>query len=225
LVMMNYPHNPSGQIATKNWLAELCDLCEHRDIRLFNDNPYYLLSYDLTNSYTLSDIAPTYKHLSWAEAFSASKIISNGTGWRIGAIVGSPDFVGDIAKIKGNTDSGFVAPMAAGVLYAIEHDQEHIEECRYRYVRRVVVLTAILAKYGMKIAVEPRAGFFTLWLRPRMAFGMPINDADQFNSLMIAKTGVVGVPFEPYIRYAVTSDVEAMAGDIKEAFKKAEVSY
>jgi len=42
---------------------------------------------------------------------------------------------------------------------------------------------------------------------------------------MIEKTGVVGVHFEPYIRYAVTGDIEAMADAIDSAFLKAKVSY
>jgi hypothetical protein len=42
---------------------------------------------------------------------------------------------------------------------------------------------------------------------------------------MIEKTGVVGVHFEPYIRYSVTGDIEAMAKVIDGAFAQAEVGY
>ena len=43
--------------------------------------------------------------------------------------------------------------------------------------------------------------------------------------MMIEATGVVGVHFPPYVRYAVCADVEAVAGEIEEAFRKARVSY
>lgn len=43
--------------------------------------------------------------------------------------------------------------------------------------------------------------------------------------MMIEKTGVVGVHFPGYIRYAVCGDVAAMGNDIDEAFAKADVSY
>lgn len=229
LIMVNYPHNPSGQIATREWWQELCRHCRDHNIRLFNDNPYYILSHS-PDSCALTEVAGEFPGLefpglSWAEAFSASKVISNGTGWRIGAIVGSPDFIGDIATIKGNTDSGFAAPMAAGVLHAIENDKEGIAACRELYGRRIEILIDILRKQRMMLAVHPGAGFFTLWRRPIKAFGQEIIDAEHFNFLMIEKTGVVGVHFEPYIRYAVTGDVEAMAGAIDDAFSKAEVSY
>jgi hypothetical protein len=42
---------------------------------------------------------------------------------------------------------------------------------------------------------------------------------------MIEKTGVVGVHFEPYIRYSVTGDIEAMADVIEKAFVAAKIGY
>jgi LL-diaminopimelate aminotransferase len=224
LLMVNYPHNPTGQIATREWWQEICAACEQNDIRIFNDNPYYILSHT-KESCALTEVAADFKALSWAEAFSASKVISNGTGWRIGAIVGSPDFVADIATIKGNTDSGFVAPMAVGVLNAMENDKANVAACRELYKRRIKILSDILVKNGMRPAIEPGAGFFTLWQRPDYAFGEEIRDAQHFNYLMIEKTGVVGVHFEPYVRYSVTGDIEGMAEVIENAFAQANVGY
>ena len=225
LIMMNYPHNPSGAVASKEWLKGLCEYCEEHNIRIFNDAAYAALSYD-SDSYCLSEVAASFPKLSWAEAFSASKLIGNGTGWRIGAMVGSPDFIGDIKTIKGNTDSGFAAPLAAGALYALEHDRDSIRGVVDLYHRRSSLLCKILLDAGMRLAIEPRAGFFTLWQTPKRAFGQEVQDAKAFNFAMIENTGLVGVHFNPYIRYAVASaDVEAIADDIKAAFAKAEVSY
>ncbi len=224
LIMTNYPHNPTGQIATLEWWKELCVFCQEKSIRLFNDAAYIALSHK-SESCSLTEVAVDFPELSWAEAFSASKLIGNGTGWRIGAIVGSPDFVGDIKTIKGNTDSGFVAPMAAGVIRAIEKTPESIRWVRETYGSRLKVLIDLLTKHGMQLAVEPGAGFFTLWDTPVRAFGEEIRDAKHFNFMMIERTGVVGVHFHPYIRYAVCGDVEAMAYDLDVAFSKAKVSY
>ena len=224
LLMVNYPHNPSGQIATREWWQEICAYCEKNNIRIFNDNPYYILSHT-KDSCTLTEVATDFHELSWAEAFSASKVISNGTGWRIGAMVGSPDFIGDIATIKGNTDSGFAAPMAIGALNAMENDKANVYACRELYKRRIKILIDILTGHGMRLAIEPGAGFFTLWQRPDKAFGEEIKDAEHFNYLMIEKTGVVGVHFEPYMRYSVTGDIEGMAEVIENAFAQARVGY
>lgn len=226
LLMLNYPHNPSGQIATNDFWHMICGYCAVNNIRLFNDSAYYCLSHN-PESCSLTQVASIYPELSWAEAFSASKVISNGTGWRVGAIVGSPDFVGDIATIKGNTDSGFVSAMAIGALHAMEHDKPGVEACRARYKARLDILIGTLQRFGMQLAVEPGAGFFALFKRPDQAFGQRITSAEQFNWLMVEASdpGIAGVHFDPYIRYSVTGPVEQWIEDITRAFDKANISY
>jgi LL-diaminopimelate aminotransferase len=173
----------------------------------------------------LSELAPEYPELSWAEAFTAAKLIGNGTGWHIGAMVGSPDFIGDLKVIKGNTDTGFVAPMAAGVVAAMENDQEGIRRYRDMYQARLNTFIGLLTRHGMRLALEPAAGFFTLWLVPTRAFGKAVESAEHFNFMMIEATGLVGVHFPGYIRYAVCADIAALATEIDAAFNKAQVSY
>jgi aspartate/methionine/tyrosine aminotransferase len=224
LIMMNYPHNPSGQVASREWLQKICEVCSARHIRLFNDAAYVVLSY-AADSVTLAEIAPDYAELSWAEAFTAAKLIGNGTGWHVGAMVGSPDFIGDLKVVKGKTDTGFVAPMAAGVVAAFERDQSGIARYREMYRTRLKRLIELLAGHGMQLALEPAAGFFTLWRIPTRAFGQKVESAEHFNFLMIERTGVVGVHFPGYVRYAVCADIDAMSKQIEEAFVQAEVSY
>lgn len=231
LLMLNYPHNPTGQVATRAFWQKICQHCSDHKIRIFNDAAYAILVFHniaLNKEVcTLAEVAQDYPELSWAEAYSASKVIGNGTGWRVGAMVGSPDFIGDIAIIKGNTDSGFFAPAAYGVLNCMQSDTGSIMRIRDTYEYRVTFLTTILQSRGMKIAVSPGAGFFTLWQAPKKAFGQPIKDAEEFNYLMIDKTGVAGVHFGPYIRYAVTSPIEdaSWRKAICSAFDQAEVEY
>lgn len=224
LAMLNFPHNPSGQIATQEYWQEVCAFCEKKGIRLFNDGAYLALAHD-ESCCALADVAPGFPGLSWIEAYSASKSIWNGTGWRVGAVAGSPDFIADLGRIKGNTDSGFFAPAAHGALIALEEDKEGVEKVRQKYQERINLLVSILKSCGMQMAVLPRAGFFTLWLAPKFAFGRQIKDAEHFNNEMIQRTGIVGVPFGPYIRYAVTSPIENWMSPIMEAFSTAHVSY
>ena len=77
----------------------------------------------------------------------------------------------------------------------------------------------------MRLAIEPRAGFYTLSKSPTRAFGQAVSGAEEFNFLMIEKTGVVGVHFANYLRYAVCADVDAMRDDLEVAFKSAKVAY
>ena len=224
LIMLNLPHNPTGTVGKRSWLEGLCAYCEENGIRVFNDAAYAILTHT-DEAVTLTDVAIDFPNLSWAEAFSASKA-GNMTGWRIGAMVGSPDFIGDIARVKGNTDSGFAAPMAAGVIDLFENHRDKIKTYQQLYATRLEILIRNLQSTGMKLAVKPEAGFFALFLCPKRAFGQDIADADQFNQLMIKNTGVVGVDFGQYIRYAIcAAPVEELIDEIRASFEKAKVSY
>ena len=224
LIMTNYPHNPSGQIASTEWFEILCDYCSKNDIRLFNDAAYISLSHS-DNCSNLTEVAGDFSELSWCEAFTAAKLIGNGTGWHIGAAIGSPDFISDLREVKGKTDAGFVAPMAAGVLAALEEEQANISKYRTMYRQRLETLSQIMEDQGMKLAIKPRAGFYTLWETPRHAFGKTISNAAEFNFSMIEQTGLVGVHFGDYVRYAVCADIDAVKEGIKNAFRQAQVSY
>jgi aspartate/methionine/tyrosine aminotransferase len=224
LLSFNLPHNPTGAIGKKYWLEEVCRICSERKIRIFNDAAYAILMHSSIGS-TLTDVALKFPNLNWAEAFSSSKA-GNNCGTRVAAVVGSPEFMEDIAQINGNMNSGLSAVMAAGVLELFEKHKLLVDGVREVYAKRLYLLIDLLTKQGMRMAVEPHAGFFALFKCPKKAFGVEITSAKQFNELMINNTGVVGVDFDPYIRYAVcTTDIEAEAVAIAKAFRTANVSY
>ncbi|MCK5667369.1 MAG: aminotransferase class I/II-fold pyridoxal phosphate-dependent enzyme, partial [Thiotrichaceae bacterium] len=225
LLMLNYPHNPSGQTVTIEWWRMICDYCEMHNIRIFNDAAYAKLAFGYHD--TLADIATEFPNLSWAESYSSSKLGCNFTGWRVGAIVGSEDFINDIATIKGNIDSGLFAPAAVGVLAAIRYEKEAIKQYCLTFQDRQAWLSEALLKRGMKLAINPQATFFNIWKLPRVAFGQTIISAEHFNLLMIQKGGLVGVHFDPYIRYAVVADIlqADFQSAVETAFDEAKVAY
>ena len=83
----------------------------------------------------------------------------------------------------------------------------------------------LLSGLGMRLALKPRAGFYTLWEAPASAFGRPMASSEEFNMAMIEETGVVGVHFPGCIRYAVCADVGAMQEGLRTAFQAASVEY
>lgn len=227
LIMINYPNNPSGQVAPRKWLEALCQYCEENDIRLVNDAAYSMLVHsDTKDSPTLTEVAINYPNLEFIELFSSSKEVGNGTGLRIGAAVGTIEFIENLKEIKGNTDSGVAAPMAAGVLNSIKTDIAGIIRCRILYEERLKMLVMILLESGMKPVVKPKAGFFVLCEVPKFAYGEKIIDAEHFNKTMLNHTGFVAVPIGKYIRFSVAGfPVEERAQDISAAFEKAQIQY
>jgi ADP-ribose pyrophosphatase YjhB (NUDIX family) len=142
------PLNPAGIIATREWMEKLCAYCEKNGIRLVNDSAYSMLV-NSEQAVTLTDVAVNFPGLNWGEMFSASKA-GNNTGWRIGAVVGSPEFMGDIKRINGNMNSGPVAAMAIGALELFEKYPHKIAEYRDLYHKRLIVLRDILHNAGSR---------------------------------------------------------------------------
>ena len=227
LIMLNMPNNPSGQIANREWLEELCRYCEEHDIRIINDGAYVNLDHSGENI-TLTDVAVGFPNLSFLEFFSISKELENGTGSRLGAVVGSEDFVEDFLQIKGNTDSGVPGIIMAGAIYSVENDQDGIIRCRQKYEERMETVIDIMLEQNMKLVLEPKATFFSLWKVPRFAFGEEVMDAEHFCKLLIKEAKIVLIPFGDYVRVSVAAypmeEVEKALAVFR-AFEKANVVY
>lgn len=207
LIMVNYPNNPTGQISTEGYWHDLCSFCETYGKRLFNDGAYNMLA--PSEHSPLKNIAIHYPGLSWAESDSESKMGANFTGHRVGAIVGSDDFVGDIKIIKGNSDSGFYAPAAVGAIIVLRYAMEEIMRYRQIFQRRQKLFCKIALSHGMRPVVDPKGTFFNLWETPKRAFGQDIRDSKHFNEVTVHHTGLLAVHIAPEcIRYAVVADIE-----------------
>ena len=90
---------------------------------------------------------------------------------------------------------------------------------------RLNILQRLMINAGMRLAITPRAGFFTLWETPSNAFGEPISSAAEFNFMMIERTGVVGVHFGNFMGYAVCADIKSIETALADAFQAADPAY
>ena len=80
----------------------------------------------------------------------------------------------------------------------------------------------------MKLVLEPKATFFSLWKVPCFAFGEGVKSAEHFCNLLIKNTGIVLMPFGDYVRVSVAEypiEEPGKAFAVYRAFEKAEVKY
>lgn len=224
LVFVIRPGNPAAVGASVADWKELVEFCVEKNMRLVNDGAYAGLAADSTHA-TLASVAKDYPELEWLELYSVSKSY-NDPGARLGALVGSKDFVEDFILVKGNTDSGPVPGVMAAYGEFLSNPaaaRAALGEIRGLYEKRLAYLIPRLKAAGLKPACETQAGFFTLWKTPKSAFGKELpaeGRHEAFNRAVITETGIVGVHFsapgadgapEPLIRYAVCADVLAPA--------------
>ncbi|MEE8424801.1 MAG: pyridoxal phosphate-dependent aminotransferase [Elusimicrobiota bacterium] len=225
LIYVIRPGNPAAVGATSAEWKPIIEFCIERGARLVNDAAYAGLVEG--NHDPLASVAKDYPELEWIEMYSVSKSFSD-PGARLGALVGSKDFIEDFQLIKGNTESGPV-PYVMAAYGEFFKDRAKakaaMDRLRNMYESRLKYVIPKLKGAGLRPACGTDAGFFTLWKVPKRVLGVdPAEDAkarelpmhELFNRLVITETGIVGVHFagpmirgcsEPLIRYAVCTDV------------------
>ena len=225
LVFVIRPGNPASVGSTAGEWQALIQFCLEHKTRLVNDAAYAGLTDE--PHIPLAAVAKDYPELEWLELYSVSKSFSD-PGARLGALVGSKEFVEDYTTIKGNTDSGPVpAIMAAYGRYFedLPAVRQELSSLRGLYRSRLNYVIEALKKAGLRQACPTDAGFFTLWKVPRRVLGQDLavearkqslSIHEAYNRLVISETGIVGVHFsgfaadsqpEPLVRYAVCTDV------------------
>jgi aspartate/methionine/tyrosine aminotransferase len=226
LIFVIRPGNPAAVGATAGDWKELIEFCLEGGIRLVNDAAYSGLA-GKGHHAPLAQVAKDYEELEWLELYSVSKSY-NDPGARLGAMVGSRDFVEDYLLIKGNTDSGPVPSVMAAYGRFFQDRafaRRTLEDLRRLYERRLAYVVPKLKAAGLAPACETDAGFFTLWKVPRQVLGVELASQartralpphEAFNRLVISQTGLVGVHFagcshdgkpDPLVRYAVCTNV------------------
>ena len=113
ILYLNYPNNPTGAIAPKEYLERVVARCAELDIVLVYDNPYSEMTFD---GYVAPSIFDVDGAREVAIEFHSLSKTYNMTGWRCGWACGNRGIIGALAKVKGFLDTGqFMAIQRAGV--------------------------------------------------------------------------------------------------------------
>jgi LL-diaminopimelate aminotransferase len=190
-MFLNYPNNPTGACATKDFLNDLVAFAKQYDIAICYDNPYAEVLFDGQEriSFLMADGAKDVG----VELNSLSKPF-NMCGWRIGMAVGNPDLIGAISKVKENTDSGIFNAIQYAGIYALKNEAAFINCMLEIYGRRRELVLESLRRIG--IAFNPSRGTFYLWVP--VPKGMT---SLEFTNRLFEKTAVVVAAGTAYGKY------------------------
>lgn len=203
LLYINYPNNPTGQIATPEFFREVVAFAKKNGILVIHDAAYAALTY--YGEKPLSFLSVEGAMEVGAEIQSLSKGF-NMTGWRMGFLAGNEKIVAAYGAVKDNTDSGqFRAIQKAGI-YALEHPEITDGICG-KYARRMTLLADTLCSLGFRAA--PAKGSFYCYVEaPRgLADGHKFATAQEAAEYMIVNANISVVPWDDsgaYLRFSVT---------------------
>lgn len=160
LVMLNYPHNPTGALASREFFAEMVVLAKRYNFMVINDFAYGQITYDGLKAPSFLEIPGA---LDVGVEFGSFSKSYNMAGWRLGYCVGNKEMVGGLAKIKGYYDYGiFSAIQVAGIVAMRDCDDAIVEQVAV-YQKRRDALCDGLTRMGWDVE-KPKAGMF-LWRR------------------------------------------------------------
>lgn len=188
---LNYPNNPTGTCADKDFFTRLVAWAKTHGILLMNDNPYSEIVFSPERRLSLMQ-APGAKDIC-VEFNSLSKAY-NMTGWRIGMAVGAEKIIHAMCRCKENVTSGIFNAIQLASIKAMDDGDGEIEKMLAIYRRRRD--TVIRALAAMSLHVQPGDGTFYLWIPvPHSLTSM------DFAEKLLDEAGILVTPGTAYGQY------------------------
>jgi alanine-synthesizing transaminase len=156
MLILNFPSNPTSQCVDLAFFERIVALAREHGIYVVHDLAYADIVFDGYRAPSIMQV-PGAKDVA-VEFFTLSKSY-NMAGWRVGFMVGNPDLVAALARIKSYHDYGTFTPIQIASIVALEGPQECVEQIRLTYQKRRDVLCGGLNGVGWQVQV-PKATMY-----------------------------------------------------------------
>jgi aspartate aminotransferase len=199
-IILNSPNNPSGAMYSRDFIAEMVELCEKKSLYLIMDDIYNRLVFD-------GKTAPICYDYAKAPLEQSKLVVINGvsktyamTGFRIGWALANRELTEAMGNIQSQQTSGPSAPSQWAAVGALNGVQASVESLRLTLENhRNVMLERLQAIPGVKVA-KPDGTFYCF-----PDFSAYMKDSQKLANFLLQKVRVVSVPgkefgFEGHLR-------------------------
>ncbi|PSL34395.1 aminotransferase [Planomicrobium soli] len=212
LMYLNYPNNPTGGVASKEFFDETAAFAKQHGIGVVHDFAYGAIGFD-------GQKPPSFLQTQGAkevgiEMYTLSKTY-NMAGWRIGFAVGNAKMIESLNLIQDHLFAGLSPALQVAAAAALSGDQQCVDRLVETYEKRREVLIAECARIGWDIKA-PKGSFFA-WLPIPKGF----TSVEFSNYLMdhadisVAAGSGFGASGEGYIRVGLLVDESRIAEAIQ----------
>ena len=223
MMILGFPSNPTAQCVDLSFFERIVALAREHNILVVHDLAYADITFD-------GYVAPSIMQVEGArdvavEFFTMSKSY-NMAGWRVGFMVGNPQLVNALARIKSYHDYGMFTPIQVASIAALEGPQDCVAQVVQQYQSRRDVLAKGLHEAGWPVDI-PKASMY-IWARIPEAY-RSIGSLEISKRLLAdAKVAVSpGIGFgeygDEYVRFALIENeqrIRQAVRGIKEMFRK-----
>jgi aspartate aminotransferase len=188
-ILINSPNNPSGAVYAEDFIRQVVELCEQKDIWLIMDDTYNRLVFDgrhPVNAYAYTEANVDTSKL--VVVNSVSKMYAM-TGFRLGWAIGNRDLVKAMSNIQSQQTSGPATPSQWAAVGALNGVQNSIDALRLTLQNNRDVLVARLSAIpGVKVT-KPSGTFYAF-----PDFSAYERDSQKLAAFLLEKVRVVTVP-------------------------------
>jgi aspartate/methionine/tyrosine aminotransferase len=205
LMWVSYPHMPTGATAPHKLYDDLIAFGLQNNILIVNDNPYGFVLNDSPRSILKYRGAKEV----CIELNSLSKTF-NMAGWRVGMVLGKPEFIESILKVKSNMDSGMFYAIQKGAVEALKCSPFWFASLNSVYQQRRELVWQLAAKLGCSFNPESVGMFVWAKLPPGEKSEPFIDKLLKEHHIFVAPGTIFGSNGEGYIRFSLCADEEAI---------------
>lgn len=205
-VVLNYPNNPTTELASLDFYREVVSFCRKQGIYILSDLAYSEIYFDIEPPPSILQI-PEAREIA-VEFTSMSKTYSM-PGWRIGFATGNRRLISALTRIKSYLDYGAFTPIQVAAAAALNGPQDCVEEIRQVYRERRDVLISGLEAAGWSIPAPSSTMFAWAPLPPALRHLGSL----EFSKLLLKEANVAVSPGggfgengDEYIRIALVEN-------------------
>lgn len=183
-ILIGYPNNPTGAVATRQNLLEVARLAEKHDLVVVSDELYDQLVYDFEHV-CFPSLPGMKERTILLGGFSKNYAM---TGWRVGFAAGPTEVIKGLVRIHQYTIMSAPTMAQVAALTAIKKGQDYTRLMRDEYNRRRKLIVKGLNELGLP-TFEPHGAFYAF---PNIAVtGM---DDETFAQKLLEEERVAVVP-------------------------------
>lgn len=209
LLMLNYPHNPTGAVATPQLFAQALEFVQRWNMPLIHDFAYAAIGSHAEEVPPSLLAQPEGKE--WGvEIYTLSKTFLM-AGWRFGFAVGNASIIKAFKKLHTHSYSTVFGAIQDAAITALNLPATRLQAFSSDYHRRRIWVVERLQQ--MNWPVEPQQGTFFLWLPVPPGY-----TSSQLTERLLLEAHVLVAPGrgfgaggEGFIRLSLTADDEALS--------------
>lgn len=211
VIIVSFPHNPTTTVVELDFFEKLVAFAHQHGVVIVHDFAYADISFDGYTPPSLLQV-PGAKEVG-VELYTLTKGHSM-AGWRVGFLVGNPEIVAALAKLKSYLDYGTFQPIQIASIIALNEGDSYVTEVNDIYLRRRDGLIDGLNRGGWK--VEKPKGTMFVWAPIPDPYAEMGSLDFAYHLLDEAKVAVSpGVGFGPtgdgFVRFALVENEQRIA--------------